>query len=458
MIFITVLIPGGVMDILICMILIFFLLVISIIKGIFIGYPLFIALIIFGILSIKKGFSVSDTLQMALKGGEKSLIVLQVFFLIGILTSMWISAGTIPAIVYYGIEFIDARLFLFYAFIITSGVSFLLGTAFGTVSTIGVALIVMAKSGDIDTALAAGAIISGAYFGDRCSPMSSSATLVANLTNTNLFTNIKKMFNTCIVPFSISSFIYAFLSLKDPMILQGVSIGKELESVFTISLWSFLPAIIILISSLLKVPVKRSMGISILTAFGLSYFIEGFSILDLLKFSIFGFSLPDGLIEGNILNKGGIISMAKAGVVVFISCSMAGIFNGTHLLDSLSSLYDRAQTRGELFIYTLITSVLTSIFGCNQTISIVLTEQLLKKNYSNSTHSSDLLAIDLENTSVVVPPLIPWNTAAYIATSTLGVGAYSYIPFTFYLYLLPIWMIVTINVRSIRIIGRLKPL
>ena len=169
----------------------FVMLMFSIYKGIFIGYPLLISFFIFVIISLRKGYSITAISKMAYDGGKKSFVVLKIFILIGAITAIWMSSGTVPSIVYYGINLMNPNYFIFYAFIISSLVSFLLGTSLGTVSTVGLALIFMAKSGEVNTSISAGAIIAGAYFGDRCSPMSSSANLIANLTETELFINIK---------------------------------------------------------------------------------------------------------------------------------------------------------------------------------------------------------------------------------------------------------------------------
>ena len=138
---------------------------------------------------------------MSFNGGKRAFVVLEIFLLIGIITGTWIASGTVPAIIYYGIKYMNPNFFILYTFLISCIVSFLLGTSLGTVSTVGVALILMAKGGNINIDIAAGAIIAGAYFGDRCSPMSSSAILVANLTRTNLYTNISNMFKTAVIPF-----------------------------------------------------------------------------------------------------------------------------------------------------------------------------------------------------------------------------------------------------------------
>jgi len=426
------------MDILLGMAFIFILLIFSVINKIFIGYPLFIALFVFSLLSIKRGYGARDVLKMIFDGGKKSFIVLQVFSLIGILTSLWISAGTIPTIVYYGIKFMNPNFFIIYTFFIVSSVSLLLGTSFGTVSTIGMAIIVMAKAGNINLAIVTGAIMSGAYFGDRCSPMSSSAILVANLTETDLYTNIKNMLKTEIFPLIASAFFYLILSLDNPIAFTHENIGESMREVFSIGLIPLIPAAIIFGASLLKVNVKKSMSISIISAVFISILIQNYNPLEVINFSIFGFKLENSVKIGNILNRGGIISMIKAGIVVFISCSLAGIFHKTAMLEKFNKISLKSKNRFQLFSCTAITSVLTGIFGCSQTISIVLTEQFLKDAYKKLGFTREKLALDIENTAVMIAPLIPWNIAAFVPTETLKVNFYSYIPYAFYLYFVPI--------------------
>ena len=170
------------MDIIGGMIFTFCVLIFSVLKGIYVGIPLFLSFLTFALISWKRGFSLKDIYTMSYNGSKKSFVVLKIFLFIGAITSVWMAAGTVPGIVYYGIKFMNPKFFILYSFLICTLVSFLLGTALGTVSTAGLALIVMARSGNMNLNIAAGAIMAGAYFGDRCSPMSSSANLVANLT------------------------------------------------------------------------------------------------------------------------------------------------------------------------------------------------------------------------------------------------------------------------------------
>ena len=142
----------------------------------------------------------------------------------------------------------------------------------------------MAKGGNINVNIAAGAIIAGAYFGDRCSPMSSSANLVANLTNTNLYINIRNMFRTSIIPFILSIIIYFILSLQQPLNIIQSNMDTEITNVFKINWIVLLPAIIILIFSLFKINVKLSMIVSIALASAIAIILQQYKPMEILRF------------------------------------------------------------------------------------------------------------------------------------------------------------------------------
>lgn len=436
------------MDIIIGMLVTFCVLVFSVYKGIFVGIPLLIGFFIFALISWRRGFSPRDIISMSYSGGKKAFVVLRIFILIGAITSIWMSAGTVPGIVYYGIKFMNPKFFILYAFLISSLVSFLLGTSLGTVSTVGLALIVMAKGGNINPNIAAGAIIAGAYFGDRCSPMSSSANLVSNLTETDIYKNIRNMFATSIIPLIISIILYAVVSFKHPLGFAEGSIDGELINIFNINWIVLLPAIIIVIFSIFRVNIKTSMLFSIIAAAIISLLIQNHSFIEILKYILLGFSLDSSSPLHSIIKGGGIISMWKASLVVFVSCSLAGIFEGTDMLKSVENILGKARTRGEVFFYTTIVSILTAAFGCNQSISIVLTDQFMACTYKQKKLDKYKLAIDLENTAIVLAALIPWNIAAFVPTATMNVSSMGFIPYAFYLYLIPITSIVFFKISE----------
>lgn len=424
----------------------FILLVISVYKSIFLAYPLMIGLLIFFAIGIKRGYGLKNILIMAYKGGKKSFIVIRILILIGAITAIWMASGTVPSIVYYGVKLVKPNLFILSAFLISCFVSFLIGTSLGTAGTVGISLIVVARSGGVSIAATAGAIIAGAYFGDRCSPMSSSASLVAAITETDIYDNIKNMFKTSAVPFVISVILYAIISFNFPLYNSANSISDEILKVFNVNAIVLLPAAIIIIFSLFKINVKVSMIVSIITAFILSIFMQHQTVLNCIRFMILGYSMDKTSPLCTIIKGGGIIAMLKTSLIVFITSAFAGIFDGTGMLNIIENITSRANSRYEVFRNAIITSLFTASVGCSQVFAVILTHMLNKKAYERNGIDNSSLAIDLENTAIMIAALIPWNVALLVPMMILGTGA-SCIPYLLYIYILPIVNLISLKFR-----------
>jgi Na+:H+ antiporter, NhaC family len=435
------------MDIAATLIFIFFSLIFSVYRNINIVYPLFIGLLLLMIVAIRRGFKLKDVLNMALKGGKKSLLIIRIFVLIGAITAIWRASGTVAFIVYYGIELMNPNYFILYAFILCGIVSFLLGTSFGTVGTIGVVMMILAKSGNVSINMTAGAIIAGAYFGDRCSPMSSSAVLVANVTETKLYTNIKNMFRSSIIPLGLSLAAYAVLSRLNPLVFQNNNINSSILEVFNIHIAAILPAAIILILAAFRVDVKLSMLVSILIGMLLAFILQGYSILHILKYAVLGFNLDKPGVLNDIIKGGGILSMLKIALIVMISSAYSGIFEGTQMLKEIEKALDTIARKCGIFAATIITSLITASLGCTQALAILLTNQLISSTYKKQNRDKYELALDIEDTAVVLAPLIPWNIAGAVPAAALTATA-GFIPFAFYLYLIPICNLIAKKLKS----------
>ena len=302
-----------------------------------------------------------------LAGSRKSLIVIKIFVLIGVITAVWRSAGTISTIVYYGIAWMPGDYFLPGAFLLCSLVSFLLGTSFGTAGTIGVVLMVLAQSGHMDVSMAAGAIIAGAYFGDRSSPMSSSANLVAVLTGTNLYDNLKNMFRSAWIPFFLSTLAYVWLSQNHPLQFQADSISQEIAATFNLSPFTLLPALVILILGACRTDVKLAMGVSILLGVFLSLWVQQVSAMQLFHYVIWDYTSDHTGFFAGIIQGGGLFSMLNVALIVLISSAYAGIFAGTNLLQSFENALMKLSQRTSPFASLLLSSLGTAAFSCNQT-------------------------------------------------------------------------------------------
>jgi len=437
------------MDILIALLLSFVLLLFSAIRGYFIAYPLFL---VFGILSLtffRRGFSLKSLIAMGFAGSRAALPVIKILLFISVVTAVWMASGTVPAIVYYGIQWINPHGFILAAFILTSLVSLLLGTSFGASSTIGIALMIMAKGSLVDPHIIAGAIIAGAYFGDRCSPMSSSAHLVATITKTNLYTNLKNMMITGFFPLIVTSLIYLVLSFLHPVQIAQSVLSTELRHLFNLHWIVLFPAIILFALAIVRVDVKLSMGISIAIGCTIALWIQNYSVVQLLGFVIAGFKINQETPIQAILFGGGMLAMAKVCVVVSISTAIAGILAGTNALQSVENWLKQVRSPSNIFLGTTLVGTAAAAFGCTQTIAILLTQQLVQRNYSNSY----ALALDLEDTVVVLAPLIPWNIAGLVPAAILQTDG-GFIPYAFYLYLIPLLTFMRLRLSHER---QLKP-
>jgi Na+:H+ antiporter, NhaC family len=369
-----------------------------------------------------------------LRGAKRSFPVVSVLLLIGILISAWLAAGTVPALVYYGTQLIHPHYFVLSAFLLTALVSTLMGTSFGSAGTMGLALMIMARSSEgSNLHLVAGAIIAGAYVGDRCSPMSSSAHLVAILTQTKLYYNLKNMLLTAWLPLLVSIILYGMLSWFNPLTHLTQSVSNAIATAFNLHWVTLLPAIATLLLALIRLETKLTMLVSLGLATVLSLGLQHYPPIDYLKFLWFGFHINHNPVLEPMLRGGGMLSMLKISAIVICSTGIAELLSATQALKRLERWLLRFQNTRSRFVATSLVSTLAAAIGCTQTIAILLTHQLAQKHYPNPYN----LAVELENSAVLISPLIPWNIAGLVPATILMVGP-GFIPYAIYLYLVPL--------------------
>jgi len=396
-------------------------------------YALAAGVVLFCFYGRRKGFSLKQLLRMLWDGVSTIKGILVVFVLIGMLTGLWRSCGTIPVIITYASRLIRPNTLLLMTFLLCCGISVLTGTSFGTSATMGVICMTMGATMGADPVWMGGAILSGAFFGDRCSPVSTSALLVSQLTGTTIFDNIKKMLKTAAVPFLLCCVIYGW---KGSALTSG-SGGADLAAVFGRELVlhpaAVLPAAAILILSAFRVRVRTAMLVSIVISIAVSLVFQPGSGAQLLRVMLLGYQAKDAEVAA-LLNGGGVLPMVKVMAIVCLSSSYAGIFRGTGLLDGIKGKLAAVSRKISPFGTVLLTAVITSMIACNQTLAIMLTHQLCRQLEPDD----GTMAIDLENSAVVVAPLVPWSIAGAVPLATLGAPDASLLAACF-LYLLPLW-------------------
>ena len=391
------------------------LLIICIITGKSILYALLAGLIIFSLYGKKQGYSWRQISRMALQGAWKVKNILLTFILIGMLTALWRQAGTIPAIICYTVHLIV-----------------LTGTALGTAATIGVVCATMASALGIPSWMTGGAILSGVYFGDRCSPVSTSALLVAELTETGIYTNIKNMIKSALAPFTITCILYLTVSIQLHGKTEMPDLGHAFGSEFRISWIALLPAAVILLLSVMQAGVKIAMIASIVTAIPVCIGLQNMAFTELPELLLNGFHSRDVTVAA-MLDGGGITSMLKVGAIVCISSSYSGIFQATGILNGFQKMVCLLANRTKPYFAVLVTSILTSVMACNQTLAIMLTDQLCSRTEPDKLR----FANNLEDSAVLIAPLVPWSIACAVPLTAAGAPGYSVL-FAVFLYLLPL--------------------
>ena len=408
----------------------------SLIVCLLLKYSVVYALIVGYIIFITYGFMKGHNLIVLIKKSFEGVLtvknILLVFVLIGMITALWRASGTIAFIVYIGSKLISPSILILLTFLLCSILSVLIGTSLGTAATMGVICFSIGKAMGINPYYVGGAVLSGIYFGDRCSPMSTSALLIAELTKTNLYTNIKLMIKTSIIPFVMTCLFYLFLGFNSTVSNINVDVTEIFKQNYNLNIIVIIPAILIIILSILKINVKKTMLVSIIISFIIAMFIQRDSIVVLINYCIFGYHHPNEKL--NLMMKGGgILSMVNVSLIVGISSSYSGIFKETKMLVSLKGYLKEFSKKTSNYFVIFISAIISGAIACNQSLGTILTNELCGELVEKQK-----IAIILENTVILLVGLIPWNIAMGVPLKTIGVGFMSGL-FAFYLYFLPLW-------------------
>ena len=395
-------------------------------------YALIVGYIIFVTYGLIKGHDLKVLIKKSFEGVLTVKNILLVFILIGMITALWRASGTIAFIVYMGSKLISPSILILLTFLLCSILSFLIGTSLGTAATMGVICVSIGKAMGINPYYLGGAVLSGIYFGDRCSPMSTSALLITELTKTNLYTNIKLMLKTSIIPFVTTCLFYLFLGLKSSTSPVGIDATNIFKENYNLNIVVIVPAILIIILSLFKVNVKKTMLVSIVISFIIAMFFQKESVTSLINYCVYGFHHSNEKL--NLMMKGGgILSMLNVGLIVAISSSYSGIFKETKMLVLMKKYLKEFSKKTSNYFVIFLSSIISGAIACNQSLGIILTYELCEE-----LEDKQNMAIILENTIVLLAGLIPWNIAMAVPLKTVDIGLMSGL-FAFYLYFLPLW-------------------
>ncbi|MBM7551136.1 Na+/H+ antiporter NhaC [Thalassobacillus pellis] len=404
--------------------------------------PILIGLMIMLSYGLFKGFSFKMLQNGMIQGAQTGMGAVLIFFLIGILISSWMVSGTIPALMDVAFLMTGGPWFLALVFAITAIVGVALGSSFTTSATIGVALLGVASSLDASLAMTAGAIVSGAFFGDKMSPLSDTTNLASTVVKVDLFDHIKNMAWTTVPAFILSFILFAFLSPSENAESAGSinSIQQALSESGLIHWSSWLPLIILIGATLFKVPAFISLAITSITATVLAGIRGVMPWTDLWNTWFDGFTAETGNDAVNsMLSRGGMNSMLFTISLVILALALGGLFFVTGVIPAvLNSIQQSLQTIRTITLSTALTAIGINIFIGEQYLSILLTGEAYQDIYDKADLARKNLSRTLEDAGTVINPLVPWSVCGVFLADVLGVAVIDYLPFAFFCLLSPV--------------------
>jgi len=387
------------------------------------------------------GFKWKDMERGIVESIHKAMPAILIMLSVGILVGSWMASGTIPMVIYYGLKLISPKFFLATACLVCSVVSIASGTSWGTIGTVGVAFIGISMGLGIPLGPAAGAVVAGAYFGDKMSPLSDIPNLATVISGSNLFDHIKHMMWSAVPAWLAGLAIYFVVGLK----YGATAVRSEtldlilttLKANFRFNLLLLLPMAVIFYFAVAKKPTIPAMVLSSLVAAVLAVVVQKIPLTTVATAMNTGLPARTGVeLVDRLLTKGGMMSMMETQLIAFTAFAFGGIMQKT---GCLAVILDRVMkfTRHvwSLVLTTIGAAVLSAMITGSSYLSMILPADLLAPIYKKKDLAAKNLSRIIEESGGIIVPLIPWSMAGVYITGTLGVSTFSYLPWAFMNYL-----------------------
>ena len=408
------------------------------------SFPLEVVFMLAAFFSIAEllilGFEWKDIQKSIVKKLSKGFPAILILFAIGVIIGSWIISGTIPMLIYFGINLINPSYIYFLAFIIPIIFSTLTGTSWGSIGTIGVVIIGVAAVIDANLGITAGAIVGGAFFGDKLSPLSDTTNIAAMATEVDLYDHIQSMMVTTLPSAIIAAFIYFILGfIYPPSFLSGetqqVSITlSAISSIFNFNIWLLIPPLIVLIGSIKKIATLPTLLTSSFSAAALALIFQPYTSTDIIRtinkgfnteMAYWAYDLPSNV--SILFNRGGLYELNEA----IIFSIMVFIFIGTiDLIHAMPSIVNKAfgqiKSKSAIIISSLFATAFTNGITSNQSATSFIIGDAFGKRYDDSGISRKVLSRSIEDYGTMFESLVPWHATAIFLTTTLGVSYYEY--------------------------------
>lgn len=402
-------------------------------------------------IALRVGVSWDEMMEGITEKVDKGLSTMLILVIVGVIISSMMMSGTLPMLIYYGIQIINPRFLYVSAFLICAVVSTCTGTSWGSMGTMGVVMITIAEGLGLSLPITAGAVVSGAYFGDKMSPLSDTTVMAPMVAGADLYDHIRHMFYTTIPSAIAAVLVYGILgfctstaSLADSEVVTAML--ETLDSIYNWNIILLLPLLLVLAGSLLKKPTIPVMVVSCITALLLGVYYQGFSVKNAFLATYGGFQVSMVTKNGfdvsqvipeiqTLLNRGGMTSMLSTVLLILCAFCFAGIITKAGCLDViLEKLMKLVKTSGQLIAATAASCIFMALTTCSGSMVLLIPGEIFADIYRKKGYAARNLSRTLEDSGTVVVPLVPWSVAGAYTTGVLGVATMAYLPWAVFNY------------------------
>ncbi|WP_434122174.1 Na+/H+ antiporter NhaC [Salinicoccus roseus] len=412
--------------------------------------PLLILSAIFaGFIAMRLGVGWEDMLEGIQEKLNMAMPAILVLISIGILIGTWMMAGTIPMMIYYGLELINPRFIVLIAFVVSAIIAIVTGTSWGAAGTVGVALMGISTGLGASLPATAGAVVAGAYFGDKLSPLSDTTNLAPIAAGSQLYEHIKHMLYTTVPAAVVAMIVYLIVgfnlssdTVTTPEVMTNMLV--TLDEMFKWNILLLLPVVMVLYGSIRQKPTLPTIIYSSLLAGVIGIFYQGFSFVDVFASTVTGFdvamvkSMDPGAIPvevTDLVTQGGMQSMTSVILIAFSAFAFAGIITKAGALEVImDALLKVVKRTGDLILSTVVSCITMALVTGNSYLSIIVPGELFKDTYKDKNLHAKNLSRTLEDSGTVIVPLIPWSSAGVYMAGVLGVSTLSYAPWAILCY------------------------
>lgn len=405
--------------------------------------PIVLSIFFLFFIGLAKGYSMKNIEEGMIDGLKSGLGAVMIFFFIGMLISSWMASGTIPTFIYVALTAMSGKMFYAITFVVTGLIGISIGSSLTTAATIGVAFMSVGAALDLNLAITAGAVISGAFFGDKMSPLSDTTILASMVVEVDLFEHIKNMGWTTIPAFILSFIFFAVISPSNinADLTNIESLKNTLLEMNLVHIYSIIPFILLAVLAIKKVSAIFTLSAGIISAILVSFFVQKeINLSGMMTMLFTGYAANSGVEEVDLLlTRGGIESMMFSISLVLVALSLGGLLLKLNIIPAL------LEGAGKFLhkTYQLITSAVFTAVGLNfligeQYLSILLTGNAFREKFKQAGLHPKNLSRALEDGGTVINPLVPWSVCGIFLTSVLGVSTISYFPYVFFCLLCPV--------------------